>query len=95
MTAQSPGDSSYNEMSCIADGRKKVLVMPETTLEDRVGALEKQVAELMQRVLASPPEKDWRSTIGMFADDPIMKEIQEEGRRIREADREQARRDHP
>jgi hypothetical protein len=39
-------------------------------------------------------EKNWRSTIGMFADDPLMKEIDEEGRKIREADREQARRDH-
>src|SRR6516164_7382763 len=30
---------------------------------------------------------DWRSTIGMFAGDPVMKQIIEEGRRIREADR--------
>lgn len=69
--------------------------MSETTLEERVTALEKQVAELMGRILAPPPEKDWRSTIGMFRDDPVMKEIDEEGRKIREADREQARRDNP
>ena len=68
--------------------------MAETNLEQRVATLEKQVAELMERILAPPPEKDWRSTIGMFKDDPIMREIQEEGRKIREADREQARRDH-
>lgn len=67
---------------------------PTTTLEERVDALEKQVAELMGRILAPPPTKDWRSTIGMFANDPIMKEIQEEGRKIREAEREEARRDH-
>ena len=66
-----------------------------TALEQRVDTLEKQVAELMQRILAPPPEKDWRSTIGMFAGDPLMKEIQEEGRKIREAEREEARRDHP
>ena len=66
-----------------------------TTLEQRVAALEKQMAELMERLMKPPPVKDWRSTIGMFANDPIMKEIQEEGRKIREAEREEARRDHP
>jgi hypothetical protein len=40
-------------------------------------------------------KKDWRGTIGMFSGDAAMKEIQEEGRKIREADREQAQRDHP
>lgn len=68
--------------------------MSETTLENRVATLEKQVAELMEQVLKPPVEKDWLSTIGMFADDPVMREIQEEGRKIREADREQAQRDH-
>jgi hypothetical protein len=63
-------------------------------LERRVDTLEKQVAELMNRILAQPPDKDWRSTIGMFANDPLMREIQEEGRKIREAEREEARRDH-
>ncbi len=67
--------------------------MSQTTLEDRVATLEKQVAELMHRVLKPAVEKDWRSTVGMFADDPVMREIQEEGRKIREADREQAKRD--
>jgi len=69
--------------------------MSETTLEDRVTALESQVAELMEKVLSPPITKDWRSTIGMFADDPVMREIDEEGRKIREADRERARRDNP
>ena len=68
--------------------------MSGATLEDRVEALENQVAELMERILLPPLEKDWRSTLGMFANDPVMKEIDEEGRRIREADREQARRDY-
>lgn len=67
--------------------------MANTTLEERVTTLERQVAGLMERILAPPPEKDWRSTIGMFANDPVMREIQEEGRKIREADREQFRRD--
>jgi len=68
---------------------------PMTTLEQRVETLEAQVAQLMERILAPPPEKDWRSTIGMFANDPVMKEIQEEGRKIREADREHFNRDNP
>ena len=64
------------------------------TIEERVAALEHQVAQLTRRLLPGeklPPEKDWRSTLGMFADDPIMKEIIEEGRKIRELDREQTR----
>lgn len=68
--------------------------MAETNLEERVAALEKQVANLMERILAPPPQSDWRSTLGMFKDDPVMREIQEEGRKIREADREQARHDY-
>lgn len=62
--------------------------MSDTTLEQRVAALENQVAQLMERILSPPVEKDWRSTIGMFAgDDPVMKEIPDEGRKIREAER--------
>ena len=67
--------------------------MPEQTLEQRVAALEEQVAQLTSFLPGErlPPDKDWRSTIGMFANDPIMKEIDEEGRKIRELDREQTR----
>ena len=61
-----------------------------TTLEERVAELERLVDELMQRSGSSEKEKDWRSTVGMFANDPVMKEIQEEGRRIREAERRDA-----
>jgi hypothetical protein len=63
------------------------------TLEERVTALEQQVSRLTKLLPGEklPPEKDWRSTIGMFADDPIMKEIIDEGRKIRELDREQTR----
>ncbi len=58
----------------------------------RIAALEKQVAELQARVTELPRPKDWRSTIGMFAGDEVMKQIFEEGRKIREADRDRARR---
>jgi hypothetical protein len=68
--------------------------MSQQTLEERVAALEHQVEELTKRLLPGeklPPKKDWRSTVGMFANDPIMKEIIDEGRKIREQDREQTR----
>lgn len=68
--------------------------MATTTLEERVSALEKQIAQLAEKILSPPVEKDWRSTIGMFRDDPLMKKIDEEGQSIREADRKRAKRDH-
>lgn len=70
--------------------------MSEQTLEDRVAALELAVAQLSRQLLPGeklPPEKDWRSTIGMFAGDPVMEEIIEEGRKIREEDLRLARED--
>ena len=68
--------------------------MSNTTLESRVSALEQRVADLMEKVLSPSAAKDWRSTIGMFAGNSLMKEIDDEGRKVREADREQARRLH-
>ncbi|MCC7084708.1 MAG: hypothetical protein IT427_06845 [Pirellulales bacterium] len=66
--------------------------MAQQTLEQRVAALEKEVARLADKLWpgAGPGRDDWKSTIGMFANDPIMKEIDEEARRIREADRQRA-----
>jgi hypothetical protein len=63
--------------------------MPKATLEQRVAALEEQVARLKKSL---SKEKDWRRTLGMFANDPIMKEIDEETLKIREADRQRAQR---
>ena len=60
------------------------------TLEARVAALEETVARLLETSEAATDKKDWRRTLGMFADDPIMKQIDEEGRRIRDQDRQQA-----
>jgi phage shock protein A len=69
--------------------------MSQGTLEERVEHLEQQVAQLLAGSQTGDVKKDWRKTIGMFSGDPAMKEIQEEGRKIREADQEQAKRDHP
>lgn len=65
--------------------------MSPQTLEDRMARVEKLVDELVQKAGSSEPAKDWRRTVGMFDGDPVMKEIIEEGRRIRELDREQTR----
>ena len=61
-------------------------------LEQRVAELERQVQELRRAINDVRDGKDWRRTIGMFAGDEVMKEIDEAGRRIREADRQKARR---
>jgi hypothetical protein len=61
--------------------------MAQPTFEERLEALEKAVAQLADRSQPALEGKDWRSTVGMFANDPVVKEIQEEGRKIREAER--------
>ena len=66
--------------------------MSQATIEERVTRLEQLVDQLLQ---AKPPNSqpgrdDWKRTFGMFAGDPIMKEIIDAGRRIRDEDRAQA-----
>ena len=55
-------------------------------LEQRVAALEKQVAE-MGRQLAEvkPRKKDWRRSFGIFANDPDYDRAMKLGREWREA----------
>ena len=67
--------------------RQEGEVMTEATLEERVIKLEKLVDMLLQRVEVSVRKKDWRRTVGMFDGDPLMKEIIEEGQRVRDEDR--------
>ncbi len=66
--------------------------MSEAKLEQRVESLEKQIAVLQQVVANGTKRKDWRSTVGMFAGDELMMQIDEEARKIREADRRRAKR---
>ena len=66
--------------------------MPQGTIEERVSRLEQLVDQLLKVKPAAvqPGRDDWQRTFGMFAGDPVMKEIIEAGQRIREEDRRQA-----
>jgi hypothetical protein len=63
--------------------------MIQRTLEERVSALEDTVAALVTGV--SRQKQGWKSTVGMFEGDAVIAEIQEEGRKIREAERRKAK----
>lgn len=54
------------------------------TLEKRVEALEKKVAELSAGSSRSVRKKDWRRTIGIFHNDPDFEEAVRLGREYRE-----------
>jgi hypothetical protein len=60
--------------------------MIQETLEERVKALERQVAALIANG-HSKTGKDWRRTRGAFSGDDLMKKVFEEGRKIRAGDR--------
>ena len=65
--------------------------MNDSTLESltkRVEALENAIA-----TKADPSRKDWRKVVGMFRDSEFMREADEECSRVREAEREAARRE--
>lgn len=59
-------------------------------LVDRVSTLEQEVADLREK-FRSRPFKDWRTTIGMFGNDPVMKQVLDEAAKYRERDRARAR----
>ena len=69
--------------------------MSDITLEERVARLEKLFDEFAsgQRLQREPGRDQWMKTVGMFAGDPVMNEIIEEGRRMRDKDRQQTRMD--
>ncbi len=67
--------------------------MSQHTLEDRVATLEQTVKGLVDAARTGKQGRDWRSTVGMFEGDPVIAQIQEEGRKIREAERRAARED--
>lgn len=57
--------------------------MPQS-LEQRVDALERRVAQLDKQGNAPEGQKDWRRTIGVFANDPDFEEAVRLGREYRE-----------
>jgi hypothetical protein len=61
------------------------------SLAKRVEALE----AAMTAKNASRAPKDWRKVIGMFRDSEFMREVDDECLRMREAEREAARRGEP
>jgi len=64
--------------------------MSELTLEalaQRVDAIERS----LQRANSSVESKDWNKVVGMFGSDAFMKRVDEEGRKLREAERNEAR----
>ena len=66
--------------------------MNDLTLESlakRVEVLEKAIATKKP----DPSRKDWRKVVGMFRDSEFMREVDEECLRMREAEREAARRE--
>lgn len=66
--------------------------MATATLSARVAKLEKTVAELIGKQPRKPGRDDWKSVVGMFDGDEIMKRIDERGAAIRRAERRKARR---
>lgn len=65
--------------------------MSQNTIEERVTRLEQLIDQLLTKPPTSEPGRDdWRRTFGMFAGDPVMKEIIDAGQRVREEDRRQS-----
>jgi hypothetical protein len=63
--------------------------MTPTTLEKRVERLERIVEEMRKIAIREPGRDAWQATVGMFADDPVAKEVIDEALRIREEERRQ------
>jgi uncharacterized coiled-coil protein SlyX len=66
--------------------------MPKATLEQRVDALEQQLAALKTEVVNGRDQKPWLRVQGIFAGAEGMREIFEEALKLRERDRQRARR---
>ncbi|TVS20964.1 MAG: hypothetical protein EA424_01320 [Planctomycetaceae bacterium] len=64
-------------------------------LEERVASLEREFAVLKQLAFCKGPERDWRSTFGMFAGDSGFDDVLRLGREFRQRegieDRDDAR----
>lgn len=67
--------------------------MSDTPLEQRVRTFEQQMHDVLQRIqslsLPDSVNKDWRKSLGMFDDHPVMKQIDLAGPLVRQQDRDQ------
>ena len=72
--------------------------MDDNNVENRLNNLEEQVEQILGAIHSDdvklPKVKDWRRSLGMFDEKLSMKEIDKEGERIRQLDREQVANDH-
>jgi hypothetical protein len=61
--------------------------MPETKIEERLAALELEVAELKRKLPPVEPviQPWWEINVGIFADDPAFEEAMELGRQYRKS----------
>lgn len=61
--------------------------MPETKIEERLAALEREVAELKRQLPSTEPvvQPWWEITAGTFANDPAFEEAMELGRLYRKS----------
>ena len=57
-------------------------------MEKKIEILEDEVKKLKCAINARSDGKDWRTVVGIFADDPLFDEIVAHGKRIRHQDRE-------
>jgi hypothetical protein len=64
--------------------------MPQLSVEERISALERAVAELVQSRQTAGRVKDWKRTVGMFSGNELMKQIDAAGQKIRKQDRQRA-----
>ncbi len=71
--------------------QRREIALTELTLESLAKRVEALEVALSTKTPSRSP-KDWRKVVGMFRDSEFMKEVDEECRRVREAEREAARR---
>jgi hypothetical protein len=64
--------------------------MTPLSLEQRVAALEKQVAQMNVQGPNGRQDKAWLRTMGMFGGDEGLKQVFEEAAKLREKDRQRA-----
>lgn len=58
------------------------------SIEERVAILEKELTDLKHLIQGTCNEKDWRTTVGLSANDPGFDEMIQLGRDIRRQDQE-------